>query len=101
MAKTARRSGRWTLEATTAGARLTYAPSKSSETFVLDLSAAEVSSARALARKADPAGLRDALLAAERRDRALRGSATSALVAANTWRWALPLFGGPVPAGRR
>jgi len=101
MAKTARRSGRWSLEATAEGARLVYSPSKSSETFVLELTASELSAARALARKADPAGLRDALLATEQRDRALKGSATSALVAANTWRWALPLFGGPDPAGRR
>ena len=45
--------------------------------------------------------MRDLLLTPDVKARAIQGAAVSALVAANTWRWALPLFGGPQPAGRR
>jgi hypothetical protein len=89
------------LEPTATGALLTYSPSKSDETFSLDLPAASLTAAKTLARKADPSGLRDLLLVPDQRDRALKGAGTSALVAPNTWRWALPLFGGPEPAGHK
>jgi hypothetical protein len=95
------RSGRWSLEQRENGARLTYAPSKSDERFTLTLSRAQIAAARACARKQDAAGVRDLLLTPEFRARTIQGAAISALIAANTWRWALPLFGGPQPAGRR
>lgn len=99
--KTPLRSGRWTLEQTRSGARLTYAPSKSVETITFELSPDEHAAARALARKEDPSGIRDLLLTTSARAQAMQGSGLSALIAANTWRWALPLFGGPKPARRR
>lgn len=99
-AKTARRSGRWTLEPLRSGARLTYEPSKSTERFTLDLTREQLTAVRSLARKQDPAGVRDLLLTPEAKAKTLQGAGVSALVAANTWRWALPLFGGPPPAGR-
>jgi hypothetical protein len=100
-AKSPRRSGRWTLDALGTNARLTYEPSKSTERFCLDLSRQQLVELRSLARKQDAAGVRDLLLTPDVKARAIQGAAVSALVAANTWRWALPLFGGPQPSGRR
>lgn len=99
-AKTPRSSGRFTLDRTRTGALLRYEPSKSEESLELPLSRVQVAEATKAARRGDPAALRDLLLTEEARARTIEASGLSALVAANTWRWALPLFGGPPPAGR-
>lgn len=94
------RSGRWTLARRGAGWELRYEPAKSSEQLCLSLSREQLAAVRALAKREDPAAVRDLLLTPEARAEALSGSAVSSVISANTWRWALPLFGGPPPAGR-
>lgn len=91
------RSGRWTLAKKGTRAELSYEPPKSEERVSFELSAQQLTEVRKLAKKADAAGVRDLVLTPEARAEALRSSGVSSVVAANTWRWALPLFGGPKP----
>jgi hypothetical protein len=93
-------SGRWTLVTKGAGGRLVYRPAKSEEEVGFDLSAAQLGEARAAAARNDAAGLRDVVLGSDVRVDLLQSSGTSSVVASNTWRWALPLFGGAPPAER-
>lgn len=94
-------SGRWSLSTKGAGARLVYRPAKSEEEVGFDLSADQLAQARQLAAGGgSAAALRDVVLGTVVRIELLQSSGTSSVVASNTWRWALPLFGGEPPTER-
>ena len=91
-------SGRWSLLKKGTKAVLRYAPPKSEEEISFELTKEQLTEARRFAKKGDAAGVRDTVLNADARAAAMSSSGISSVVAANTWRWALPLFGGPKPA---
>jgi hypothetical protein len=96
--------GRWTLQAMAKGAaRLVYRPRLGTTVAEFDIDSAQLRALRALAAEGKAAEVRDLLLNEQRLIRIRSSPPLSGLVAANTWRWALPLLGGPAPlrGGRR
>ena len=80
---------------------LVYQPPRSPEKLELVLDPLKLKKVQGLAALGEPAGVRDLLLGEEPRADLLSSPALSSVISANTWRWALPLFGGPPPPRRR
>jgi hypothetical protein len=97
---TASQSGPWTLVHKGAGAELCYRPRRAEGLLTLELSASVLAKVKVLARKADAAAIRELLVTPEVNPEVMRSAALSSVVSTNTWRWAVPLLGGPLPAGR-
>ncbi|MGI5861428.1 MAG: hypothetical protein ACOX6T_05140 [Myxococcales bacterium] len=92
------RSGRWSLARKGKKNVLRYQPPKSDEEVSFEVTDEQLAQIRPLAKKGNAGGVRDVVLTPEARVSTLTTSGVSSVIAANTWRWALPLFGGPAPA---
>lgn len=92
------RSGRWSLLRKGTKNLLRYQPPKSDEEVSFEVTDEQLAQVKSLAKKGNAGGVRDVILTPEVRVSTLTTSGVSSVIAANTWRWSLPLFGGPAPA---